>query len=126
MVATGRLVQALGGKAVRLSRPSRLASASRRECLVHVLHLPARTLARRKRSRRLSADASDRLLRLARVAARAEDVFGSHQRTGEWLVERSPRSTASALSICSIPTSGRTRSSGSSVASSTASIADRV
>lgn len=106
MVATGRLVQALGGKGVFRERPATYEAiidkaraglpyaaletiAARfdipQELLVRVLHLPPRTLARRKKSRRLSADESDRLLRLARVAARAEDVFGSHQRAGEWL-----------------------------------------
>ena len=44
--------------------------------LARVIGLPARTLARRKKERRLRADESDRLLRLARVAAVAEDVLG--------------------------------------------------
>lgn len=40
-------------------------------------HLPARTLARRKRERRLRADESDRLFRVGRVAALAEEVLGN-------------------------------------------------
>ena len=50
-----------------------------------VLHLPERTLARRKRERRLSPDESDRLVRLARIAAQAEETLGSAERAGLWL-----------------------------------------
>src|SRR5213594_3815228 len=106
MISTGRLVQTLGGKGVFRERQTTFeaiidtartgfpyatleALATRfeipRETLVRVLHLPPRTLARRKKAHRLSADESDRLLRLARVAARAEDVFGSQERAGAWL-----------------------------------------
>jgi putative toxin-antitoxin system antitoxin component (TIGR02293 family) len=106
MISTGRLVQTLGGKSVFRERQATFeaiidkartgfpyatleALAARfeipQETLVRVLHLPPRTLARRKKARRLSADESDRLLRLARVAARAEDVFGSQERAGAWL-----------------------------------------
>jgi len=106
MVSTGRLVQALGGKGVLRERQATYeaiidkaraglpyatleAIATRfeipQELLVRVLHLPPRTLARRKKSRRLSADESDRLLRLARVVAQAEDVLGSRERAGAWL-----------------------------------------
>jgi putative toxin-antitoxin system antitoxin component (TIGR02293 family) len=106
MVSTARLVRTLGGKGVFRARPATYEAvidkartglpytaletlATRfeiaQETLVRVLHLPARTLARRKKTRRLSADESDRLLRLARVAARAEEVFGSQERAGDWL-----------------------------------------
>jgi putative toxin-antitoxin system antitoxin component (TIGR02293 family) len=106
MVSTGRLVQTLGGKGVLKERQATYeaiidkaragfpyatleAIATRfeipQEVLVRVLHLPPRTLARRKKSRRLSADESDRLLRLARVGARAEEVLGSRERAGAWL-----------------------------------------
>jgi putative toxin-antitoxin system antitoxin component (TIGR02293 family) len=106
MVSTARLVQALGGKSVLRERQTTYeaiidraraglpfatleAIASRfeiaQDVLVRILHLPARTLARRKKSRRLSADESDRLLRLARVVARAEEVLGSSERAGAWL-----------------------------------------
>ena len=53
--------------------------------LARVVGLPARTLARRKKERRLRADESDRLLRLARVAAGAEDVLGAQDKAGRWL-----------------------------------------
>jgi putative toxin-antitoxin system antitoxin component (TIGR02293 family) len=106
MVSTARLVQALGGKGVLRERQTTYeaiidkaraglpfatleAIATRfeiaQDVLVRILHLPARTLARRKKSRRLSADESDRLLRLARVVARAEEVLGSSERAGAWL-----------------------------------------
>ena len=53
--------------------------------LARVVGLPVRTLARRKKERRLRADESDRLLRLARVAAVAEDVLGAQDKAGRWL-----------------------------------------
>jgi putative toxin-antitoxin system antitoxin component (TIGR02293 family) len=106
MISTARLVQALGGHGVLRKRRATYEAiidkartglpyaaletiATRfeipQETLVRVLHLPPRTLARRKKARRLSADESDRLLRLARVAARAEEVLGSRERAGAWL-----------------------------------------
>jgi putative toxin-antitoxin system antitoxin component (TIGR02293 family) len=106
MIPSGRLARTLGGKGVFRERQATYeaiidkartglpyaaltALATRfeipQETLVRVLHLPPRTLARRKKARRLSADESDRLLRLARVAARAEDVLGSQERAGAWL-----------------------------------------
>ena len=83
MISTGRLVQALGGRGVLRERQATFeaiiakartgfpyaapeALATRFEIpqvtLVRVLHLPPRTLARRKKARRLSAAESDRLL----------------------------------------------------------------
>lgn len=56
-----------------------------RAALLRVLHMPPRTLARRKKQRRLRPDESDRLLRLARVAARAEEVLGSRENAAGWL-----------------------------------------
>ncbi len=50
-----------------------------------VLQMPPRTLARRRQSRRLAADESDRLYRLARVAAQAVDVFGTEEKASAWL-----------------------------------------
>jgi putative toxin-antitoxin system antitoxin component (TIGR02293 family) len=106
MISTGRLVRTLGGKGVFRERHATFeaiideartgfpyatleALATRfeipQETLVRVLNLPPRTLARRKKARRLSANESDRLLRLARVAARAEEVLGSQERAGAWL-----------------------------------------
>ena len=50
-----------------------------------VLHMPARTLARRRQSRKLDADESDRLYRIARVAAQAFAVFGTEEKAATWL-----------------------------------------
>jgi putative toxin-antitoxin system antitoxin component (TIGR02293 family) len=50
-----------------------------------ILHTPIRTLARRKRERRLHAVESDRLVRLARVAAHAVAVFGDERTAADWL-----------------------------------------
>ena len=50
-----------------------------------VLQMPERTLARRRLSRRLAGDESDRLYRLARVAAQAVDVFGAEESAATWL-----------------------------------------
>jgi putative toxin-antitoxin system antitoxin component (TIGR02293 family) len=47
--------------------------------------MPARTLARRRISRRLAADESDRLYRLARIAAQAFAVFGTEEKASTWL-----------------------------------------
>ncbi|HET8577466.1 MAG TPA: antitoxin Xre-like helix-turn-helix domain-containing protein [Methylomirabilota bacterium] len=58
--------------------------------LAQVLGLPPRTLARRKKEQRLSAEESDRLVRLARVAAVAEDVLETREIASEWL--RTPNS----------------------------------
>lgn len=49
------------------------------------LSLPKRTLARRKNQKRLSAEESDRLLRLARVAAAALQTFGDAGKASDWL-----------------------------------------
>jgi len=56
-----------------------------REEASEILMLPMRTLVRRKRQRRLRADESDRLYRLARVAARAVEVLGNAEVAGRWL-----------------------------------------
>jgi putative toxin-antitoxin system antitoxin component (TIGR02293 family) len=50
-----------------------------------VLHMPPRTLARRKQARKLEADESDRLYRLARMAAHAVAVFGTEEKASAWL-----------------------------------------
>lgn len=47
--------------------------------------IPLRTLARRKRERKLHADESDRLVRIARVAAEAARVLGDDREAGAWL-----------------------------------------
>ncbi len=53
--------------------------------LGEILMIPKRTLARRRKARRLSADESDRLVRVARIVALATDVLGSEQKAGQWL-----------------------------------------
>jgi putative toxin-antitoxin system antitoxin component (TIGR02293 family) len=50
-----------------------------------VLHMPPRTLARRRHTRKLGADESDRLYRIARVAAHAFGVFGEENKAAAWL-----------------------------------------
>ncbi len=55
------------------------------EDMVFLLHLPARTLARRKKEKRLRADESDRLFRVGRIAVLAEEVLGSRARVAKWL-----------------------------------------
>jgi putative toxin-antitoxin system antitoxin component (TIGR02293 family) len=53
------------------------------------LRVPTRTLARRKRgAERLAPEESERLLGLASVSARAQQVFGSPEKARRWL--RSP------------------------------------
>ncbi|MGH7324668.1 MAG: type II RES/Xre toxin-antitoxin system antitoxin [Candidatus Rokuibacteriota bacterium] len=106
MTVTAQLVEVLGGRAVFREREATyqtvidkarsglpyaaLEAITERfdiphEDLVRVLHLPPRTLARRKKARKLSGAESDRLLRLARIAARAEEVFGKRQKAAAWL-----------------------------------------
>ena len=50
-----------------------------------VLALPARTLTRRKQAQHLQAAESDRLLRLARVAAHAIAALGDAEKAAQWL-----------------------------------------
>jgi putative toxin-antitoxin system antitoxin component (TIGR02293 family) len=50
-----------------------------------VLQMPPRTFARRRSSRKLAADESDRLYRLARIAALAVGVFGTEEKASTWL-----------------------------------------
>lgn len=57
------------------------------EELSAALRLPSRTIARRKRADRLLADESDRLFRLARIAAEAARVLGSEEKAARWLHE---------------------------------------
>lgn len=50
------------------------------------LVIPRRTLThRRQRSQRLSLDESDRLLRIVRISAQAEEVFGNPDKAHRWL-----------------------------------------
>lgn len=47
--------------------------------------LPRKTWANRKKTGKLTAEQSDRLLRVARVIAAAEEVFGTQDKAGLWL-----------------------------------------
>jgi putative toxin-antitoxin system antitoxin component (TIGR02293 family) len=106
MPATSVIVEALGGRAtldnpvegpadlsahIRAGLPyASLESVMakfdlRREEVSSALHLPPRTLARRKQEQRLSPDESDRLFRLVRLASQAVQVLGSEERASLWL-----------------------------------------
>jgi putative toxin-antitoxin system antitoxin component (TIGR02293 family) len=50
-----------------------------------ILHIPDRTMARRRQARRLRADESDRLYRVARVAGVAVSALGSEDKAATWL-----------------------------------------
>jgi putative toxin-antitoxin system antitoxin component (TIGR02293 family) len=56
-----------------------------REEAAAALHLPQRTIARRKKEQKLQADESDRLLRLARISAQAAGTLGSEEKAAQWL-----------------------------------------
>ena len=67
------------------------------------LALPSRTLARRKKERKLRADESDRLFRLANVGARALEIFGTKEKAARWL--RKPnRALAQAIPLALLDT----------------------
>jgi len=53
--------------------------------LAAILSIPERTFARRRHERRLRADESDRLVRVARIAALAEEALGGKERAIHWL-----------------------------------------
>lgn len=55
-----------------------------------ILSVPPRTMARRKAERRLTAQESDRLARLARILTYATEVFGTAEKASMW-VSRSNR-----------------------------------
>jgi putative toxin-antitoxin system antitoxin component (TIGR02293 family) len=56
-----------------------------REGLSRMLSMPERTMARRQKQARLTADESDRLIRVARVMANAKRVLGSRDKAAHWL-----------------------------------------
>lgn len=49
------------------------------------LHLPPRTIARRRRARKLRADESDRLVRVARIGALVVAALGAEAKATAWL-----------------------------------------
>jgi putative toxin-antitoxin system antitoxin component (TIGR02293 family) len=106
MLHTETLVEALGGRKVfkrRIANVDELREAVKaglpyasleafinkfglaREEAAAALHLPQRTIARRKKEQKLQAEESDRLLRLARVSAHAAIALGSEERAAQWL-----------------------------------------
>jgi putative toxin-antitoxin system antitoxin component (TIGR02293 family) len=106
MLHTEALVEALGGKKVfkrRIVNVDQLRETVKaglpyaslealidkfglaREEAAAALHLPQRTIARRKKEQKLQADESDRLLRLARVGAQAAATLGSLEKAVQWL-----------------------------------------
>jgi len=106
MVSTAQIVETLGGRRVLRQKAATVDElqarvrtglpyaaleavatgfAITREDLGTLLHLPTRTLVRRKREKRLRADESDRLLRLGRIAALAQEVLGSREKATRWL-----------------------------------------
>ena len=56
-----------------------------KEDLLRILHLPLRTLARRKKEGVLRPDESDRLLRLGRITSLTEEVLGTREKAAGWL-----------------------------------------
>ncbi len=105
-LTTRRLVSALGGRRALRSYPEDLDALRLRlrqglpygalaaltsaydidlRSLALVLRIPQRTLARRRRERRLRPDESDRLFRVARIAALAEESLGGREKAARWL-----------------------------------------
>jgi putative toxin-antitoxin system antitoxin component (TIGR02293 family) len=56
----------------------------------HVLGIPPRTLARRRKEKLLKPAESDRLYRVARRAAHALEVFDSEEQASDWLHAKIP------------------------------------
>jgi putative toxin-antitoxin system antitoxin component (TIGR02293 family) len=71
--------------------------------LAEALDLSARSLQRRRRSGRLARFESDRLYRLARIVALAQQSLGSHERAMRWL-KRGNRALAGVAPIAALDT----------------------
>ncbi len=56
-----------------------------REEAAGAIGVPERTLARRKKEKKLNALESDRLLRLARVGALAVEILGKEENASQWM-----------------------------------------
>jgi putative toxin-antitoxin system antitoxin component (TIGR02293 family) len=52
---------------------------------IHHLILPRRTLSNRRAAGHLTADQSDKLVRVARLIAKAEEIFGAPEKAHRWL-----------------------------------------
>ncbi len=118
-LTTRRLVSALGGRRALRSSPEDLDALRLRlrqglpyqalaaltsaydidlRSLALVLRIPQRTLARRRQERRLRPDESDRLFRVARIAALAEESLGGRDRAARWL-KRPNRALGNAIPL---------------------------
>jgi putative toxin-antitoxin system antitoxin component (TIGR02293 family) len=121
---TARLASALGGAralGVRIETVAQLRTRTRaglpfaslqslgeayaidRKRLAAILAIPERTLARRKREKRLRTDESDRLLRVARIAALAETTLGGREAAVRWL-HRPNRALGNAVPLAYLDT----------------------
>ena len=106
MTRAGRIVDALGGDKALRSRVQTLEQLRQsirrglpfqafeavtanyglfKPAVGRVLRTPERTLVRRKHGARFLADESDRLVRVARIAALAEEILGRRDKAGRWL-----------------------------------------
>jgi putative toxin-antitoxin system antitoxin component (TIGR02293 family) len=106
MLPTDTLVEALGGRKVFKRRIAKLddlrdvvkaglpyASLEAligkfglgRDEAAAALHLPHRTIARRKQEQKFHADESDRVLRFARASTLAAATLGSDEKAAQWL-----------------------------------------
>jgi putative toxin-antitoxin system antitoxin component (TIGR02293 family) len=73
-----------------------------KEQFVFDLVIPRRTLGRRvSRKERLSKDESDKLVRVGRVIALAEQTFGEKRRAWAWLEDQQQFDGTSPLEMCS-------------------------
>ena len=118
-LATRRLMSTLGGRGARRSEAENLDALRLRlrqglpygaltaltsaydidlRSLALVLRIPERTLARRRQERRLRPDESDRLFRVARIAALAEDSLGGRDKASRWL-KRPNRALGNAIPL---------------------------
>jgi putative toxin-antitoxin system antitoxin component (TIGR02293 family) len=109
MLSTNKIIETLGGKSVlkrSISSETQLREAVREglpyeslatvveklgikaDKVAEVIQLPLRTIARRKKEKKLEPDESDRVVRLARIGAMAAYVLGSEQKASVWLHER--------------------------------------
>jgi putative toxin-antitoxin system antitoxin component (TIGR02293 family) len=108
MTTTAGIVKALGGKSIlkaNVSSAAQLAETIRTglpyaalEALISKLHLPRsgaaaalnlpeRTLARRRKEKKLSPDESDRVLRLAMVFSHASNILDGDDNAAAWFSE---------------------------------------
>lgn len=76
--------------------------------LVFILAVPSRTLARRKAQNKLRPEESDRLVRLGRIGALAEETLGDSTKAAHWL-RRPNRALANEIPLRQLDTDVGTR-----------------